>query len=171
MLSIVAIGLIAFIAIYTDIIYRKIFNYLTIPSIIIGFMLAVWSGESSVIFSSLVGFLVGLLILMPLFMLGGMGGGDVKLLAAFGALGGYPFIIWSVVYMAFIGGIFAFFSLLWERQVAESIREMKGFGSSIAILFYHPGTSINLPDGKIKASIPYGVAISLGAIIAMFVGF
>lgn len=171
MLLTVSIVFVAIIAIYTDIKYRKIFNYLTLPSIIIGFMLAIWSGESSVIFSRLVGFLVGLLILMPLFMLGGMGGGDIKLLAALGALGGYPFIIWSVIYMAFIGGIFAFFSLLWERQVAESIKEMKGFGSSVAIFFHHPETSINLPDGKIKASIPYGVAIGFGAIMATFARF
>ena len=68
-----------------DLATRRIPNVLTFGAALAGFFvhgyIAGWSGAES----SLAGWAVGVLFFFPMFALGGMGAGDVKLLAAVGA--------------------------------------------------------------------------------------
>ncbi|MCK5879166.1 MAG: prepilin peptidase, partial [Holophagae bacterium] len=77
-------GVVAVCAV-TDILYGKIYNKITYPVILLGVILAIFSGFM-VLKASLVGLLVGFLLYFLVFMMGGFGGGDVKLMTAIGAL-------------------------------------------------------------------------------------
>ncbi len=63
---------------------------------------------------SLVGAAAGFASLLVFFLLGGMGGGDVKLMAAFGALVGPSVIVQALIWIAVLGGIGAAGSVFWR---------------------------------------------------------
>jgi prepilin peptidase CpaA len=76
---------------------------------------ATWSGGEGAAFSGL-GALAGLLVFFPLFALGGLGGGDVKLMAALGAWVGWRSILGAALYTAVAGGVMAVAVALWRGK-------------------------------------------------------
>ncbi len=74
--------------IITDIKERKILNIVTLPTIIFGLIIIYYSSWFGRISFSGKGFLLVLGYLLIPYLLGGMGAGDVKLMAAIGALNG-----------------------------------------------------------------------------------
>ena len=61
------------------------------------------------------GLLLGMGLLMIPFLLGGMGAGDVKLMATIGALKGASFIFQVFLISAIAGGILSLLYLLYDR--------------------------------------------------------
>ena len=130
----------------------------------------VFSGWQGLLFS-LAGFAAGLLILFVPFCLGGIGAGDVKLLAAIGSLLGTAFAADSFLYGAIIGGVWAVVVLIRQKSLIQSL---KVAGYRLAILA--SGQKITAPPLHTFSSgnnwgFPYGIAISLGAAAAMVLGF
>ena len=62
------------------------------------------------------GMVLGFAIFLALYCLGGMGGGDVKLMAAFGALLGPVGILTAALLASVIGGLIAGVSLAFRRH-------------------------------------------------------
>ncbi len=134
----VVIGTIASI---TDFRERKIYNSVTYPSILLGFIL--WSVNSGVdgFIMSVIGFGIAFGIYLIIFFLGGFGAGDVKFAAAIGAIMGYPSVISWIVISAIVGGIFALMLLVRFRlkkaerfQMKESIFIPFGPPMALAVL-------------------------------------
>ena len=69
------------------------------------------------------GWLVGLFLLLPFFALGGMGGGDVKLLAALGAWLGPSETFWLAMYSGMAGGVLGVIVALSQRLSGTRARE------------------------------------------------
>lgn len=157
------------VAVYTDLRYRKIYNALTFPGVLLGLTIAYVTGGNDGFIAGVKGFTVGLFVLLPLFRLGGIGGGDVKLLATIGAIAGYPFILWAIVNMALIGGVMAVSALVWQRQLAVSVKSAGLFIRSLSIFFLTPEVGVYLPESQMRITLPYGVAIGLGALTALFI--
>ncbi|WP_042460926.1 A24 family peptidase [Neobacillus dielmonensis] len=156
-----------FISLVTDIKKRKILNIITLPAILFGIVYnSTIFGFAGFLFSGK-GFLVGLGLLIIPYLLGGIGAGDVKLMAAIGALMGTVFVFYSFIYSALIGGFIALLLVIKTRGFKDT---MKSFYFNI-VLFKSNFGSINLPDDK-KGSIsfPYGVAIFLGTISTLVWG-
>ena len=63
----------------------KVPNWITFPMIVAGWVYSFAAGGATGLGWSLAGSVVGLLLLYPLYSVGGMGAGDVKLLAGIGA--------------------------------------------------------------------------------------
>lgn len=57
------------------------------------------------------GFVVGLAATLPWFYLGGVGGGDVKLLAALGTILGPLGLLWALLWTAIAGGVLAWIAM------------------------------------------------------------
>ena len=91
---------------YEDLRTRKIPNYLTFGAALAGlaYNLAVsgWGGLGD----GLLGLLLGLAFLILPYLMGGMGAGDVKALAALGAWLGPAGTLYLFCYMAIAGGLF-----------------------------------------------------------------
>ncbi len=105
-------------------------------------------------------YLVGFLILILPFLLSGMGAGDVKGLAALGALIGPSAIFQTFLYMALIGGVIS----LVYYAVVYNIREKAQAG--VAALATFAATRdvrclVPEPPAK-KHKIPYAPAMALG---------
>lgn len=98
---------ISLIACVTDLRTRRIPNILTFGAALVGLVAhAALDGPAGAL-TAAGGWLTGLIIFLPFFALGGMGGGDVKLLAALGAwLGPYQ-TLYLALYSGVAGGVLA----------------------------------------------------------------
>lgn len=169
-----------FLSIYFDLTQKKIPNFITFPAILLGLLsYSIFNGLEGFKFS-IVGFLVGLGIFLFPFILGGMGGGDVKLMAAIGALKGWKFVLYTTIYAGLIGGIIVIIYLIYKKKLWITLK--KALGMILRpVLFVLNITFENkifkkinnyflgLETIKEKYYIPYGVAIGLGAILAYFI--
>lgn len=82
-------------------------NRITFPAMLLGLILNTYYTGWHGLGTSLAGLALGILLLFIPFAIGGMGAGDVKLLAAIGALNGHVFTFRAFLYGAIAGGIMA----------------------------------------------------------------
>jgi prepilin peptidase CpaA len=168
------------VAALIDIRSRRIPNWLTLTvsaaGIFGGFLFYAihgdWSGGWQWLQFSGKGWLVGIGIFLIPFMLGGMGGGDVKLLGAIGALKGVSFVIETALLGALWGGLLALLAILIKKKPDI----LKRFGAGLKIFLLTRGSAgkeFMLPDDDVnekeKLYVPYGVAIFLGVVSSYFV--
>jgi len=98
---------IASLACATDLNTRRIPNVLTFGAALMGFLYQFLNGGLDGLGQAALGWLVGALIFSVPFALHGLGGGDVKLLAALGAWLGPADAVWLALYTAVAGGLMA----------------------------------------------------------------
>ena len=159
-----ALGLTLGMAVYTDWREHKIYNRLLVPAFCIALLLNTFQGGFLGLTSSLMGATIGFaLLLLPYFM-GGMGAGDVKLLAVIGAFGGASFVFTSFLYGAIIGGLISVFLLVRCGALGNTLKHFLLFLPILQKPKNFSETMINARQEK----FPYGIAIALGTVIALF---
>jgi prepilin peptidase CpaA len=101
--------------------YRRIPNWLVGAGALAGFVSSAvtsgWHGLSG----SLLGFLTGFLLYLPLYIVRARGGGDVKLLAAMGAITGVGTCFQIALYSALLGGLAALALILWKKRLSKTM--------------------------------------------------
>ena len=114
-----AVSLLLLSAGYSDIRVRRV------PNVLIGIGLAVcfvilWRSHSadSFIFA-LQGLLAALAFTLPLYLIRGLGAGDVKLLAVIGAYLGWPLIGKVMLMSLWLGGFYGLGVLIWTRGLRD----------------------------------------------------
>lgn len=153
------------ICVITDIRSRKIYNIVIFPALLITLFLQLVLGGWQALGASLLGFLIGFSILIIPYLLGGIGAGDVKLLALIGALKGGYFVFTTALYMALLGGGIALLILLFRSGVKKRLQ-------SIVYGIYSYRYGIRLPllnKEDLKMTYPYGVAIAGGAVLCLWI--
>ncbi len=152
------------ICVITDIKERKIYNKVIFPSLVITLIMHIIINGASSISDFLFGFLVGLLLLIIPYFMGGIGAGDVKLLALIGAIKGPTFVVYSALYMAIVGGVIAIIILLYQNKLLFTMNNIM-----LTSFTYKLGdqNSISITNGS---SFPYAIAIAAGVIINMTYG-
>ena len=153
--------LLALTSFITDISKNKIYNTQTYPSMALGLILGYAAGGGHGILMSFAGLLTGLVLLFIIFLAGGIGAGDVKLLGAIGALKGTVFVLWTMFYTGLIGGVLAFALLIWKGRLLSTFKNLFMF-------LRHPVKAHADQKSEERIYLPYGVAISLGSIWALF---
>lgn len=98
------------VAVTTDLMWRRIPNWLTGPFLVAGFAASAWVHGWRGLGTSAEGMALGLGVYGILFWLGGMGAGDVKLCAALGAWIGPGQLLIATILTALAGGVMA---LVW----------------------------------------------------------
>jgi prepilin peptidase CpaA len=174
----VVVSITLLFAVYSDIKYKKIPNKLTIPISIFGMIFWTIYSKLDGLQFSLGGLIVGLLVFIIPFALGGMGAGDVKLMAAVGSLMGWKLTVYSALLTAIAGGIIVIGYTIYKGYFIKMIRN---FGTVLhkKILYYAYLITHNekimmrfraLRDEKPnfeKTYIPYGVAIAIGTLTVL----
>ncbi|MGI9253932.1 MAG: A24 family peptidase [Thermomicrobiales bacterium] len=103
-------------ACFTDIRERRIPNAITVPAMVAGLALNFYLDWPRGGLMSLIGWVLGIaLYLIPFFL--GYGAGDLKLVAALGAIGGPAFVVWCVLFTLIVGFFSALVTLVKERQL------------------------------------------------------
>ena len=105
--------------------------------------------------SAIVGVLAGFLILIPFYALGGMGAGDVKLLAGVGSFLGPWGVAHAGVFTLVFGGVLGLAVIFWHR-----------IGMVLAARFLSLSPSVAVDIRAVK--IPYSLAIAAGALTALY---
>ena len=95
------------IATVVDIRTRRIPNELTAAMAGVGVGLSATGVSGVPLWASALGFAVGLLLMMPGHVLGATGAGDVKLMAAVGAILGPTMVVKAFLFTAIAGGVLA----------------------------------------------------------------
>jgi prepilin peptidase CpaA len=153
------------IALYTDCRWQKICNWLTLPAVLAGWTLHAWFGGWSGLGDSLLGFLCGLLPALAVYAVKGIKGGDVKLIAAIGALGGARFLGSALIGTALAGGLL---SLLWAAAHGTLVPTVRQVGAAVRVACV-PGLAMDRPlHDSHSPPLPYGVAIAAGTMFCLF---
>lgn len=149
-----------FVCSFTDLKYRKIYNMVLVPVLLFALVsntyLDGWAGLGQ----SMLGLIVGLLILLLPFAKGGMGAGDVKLLGVIGALKGVAFVLYSAIGMGLAGGLIALAIWFYRFGVIDTI---VGILKGIWVMIRSGFTLFHFRLHDEKIMLPYGLAIALGA--------
>lgn len=111
---------------------------------------------------------LGLALLLLPYLLGAMGAGDVKMLAAMGALLGFPAIIHVFLYTCLAGGILAVALIAQRKALRRTFKNM--YGMMLGLLPFVKGFSPQLARENSVGVMPYGVAIGLGTFAYYFMG-
>ena len=153
------------VVIYYDYKWRRIPNFITVPLIIFGFMLQFIIGGWTGCKSSLMGLFIGSGVFFLLYLSGGMGAGDVKLMGGTGALLGVDKIFAALILIIFIGGLMAIIKIV-KRTLCSKSKDKLIFRN----WFSKEGCLSNNKDNMLSKSetIPYGIAISIGTLITIF---
>lgn len=110
------------------------------------------------------GLLLGIALFLPLYIIGGMGAGDAKLMGAVGAVVGAKGVIISTIYTGLYGGVYALLLLAIHPQYGRVLisRTWPVLKTFLLTRQYVPVTSV--PPIENKPKLCYGVAIAMGTI-------
>jgi len=169
------------VALYTDLTRGKAYNWCTVPAIVLGLLISYVAGAgdsaqgetlAGVLGAPLIDGLLGLALALGVFglayLLRMLGGGDVKLMCAVGALKGLWFFIHAAVFTACFGAVIAVVVLASRRRLKAGLKT-----SVVALVA--PGRVRKLrespPEGAAElTTIPYVWAIVLGTVTAWILG-
>ena len=159
----------------TDVAKRKIYNWTTFPAIGLGLALGYLAGglgsfpllttPASGLLDRVAGFLLGFGVFAVFSVARAVGPGDVKLMAAVGALTGARFTVWAMFWGALIGAILAVWALLLRGQLLRGLG--RSFLRTLRVGRDDPKDA-DPEQAPEKVRIPYGVALSFGTILAWF---
>lgn len=144
----------------------KVPNWLTFPLILGGwaYSLAAYGWEG--LLWSLVGTGVGLALLLPVYAIGGMGAGDVKLLAGVGAWVWGTATFYAFCVSAVVGGLIAVGMVLWRGNWQHHWGQLRTIATEILVVRDPNRLSAIAAERKPSMLLlPYGVPIAIGAIL------
>jgi prepilin peptidase CpaA len=157
--------LILIVAAYIDGKELRVPNWITFPMVLAGLLyntaLDGWSGLEL----GLLGMVVGLATLLPLYAVGGMGAGDVKLMAGIGAWLGatvtWNAFIATVVVGAVMAVIMVLYRRAWEKHYGNFLMIMTEF-----LVIQNPRklSEIAAERKPRMLLLPYGIPICIGSI-------
>jgi prepilin peptidase CpaA len=159
-ISSAAIFLLAAVASVTDVARGRIYNWLTLPLMLAALIFATvtqgWSGLAH----SLLGLALGLLLYGWMFWLGVLGGGDIKLLMAFGAWGGAQYVGEVALMGILLGGLMSILMLLFQGHLVNFGKKLYRFILSLAV----KELEVEMVQVNRKLTMPFGVPISVAAV-------
>jgi prepilin peptidase CpaA len=139
---------------------RRVPNPLTLGTAAFGVLLAASHHTNVTVYQALAGFGLGLLLMMPTYLFGATGGGDVKLFAAYGTLLGPRSIVFAFLYMAIAGGVLATLVSLKRRNLRTTVERA-------AVLVGTGGANVaEIEHAASNNRFAYAPAIALGALVA-----
>ncbi|MFW6158335.1 MAG: A24 family peptidase [Planctomycetota bacterium] len=164
------------VAVYTDVTRGKVYNWCTLPAIGLGLLLNYVAGAAvpaqgnavaGILGGPLISGLAGLALAVGVFgiayLLHVLGGGDVKLMAAVGAIEGWRFLLNAAVFTACAGALVAIGVLVWRGRLAQGLK------SSVQALVtprrFRKRREALPADAPELATIPYTWAIAVGTMV------
>ena len=153
----------AVLIIYHDVRYRRIPNAFVLATLISGLTLNFIMGGLQGGLYSAGGCVLAFILMFMLHVFGAMGAGDVKLFAAVGSVLGAQLVLPTFVVVVLTGGVLALVSVLRSGVFATTMHRVLQILVGLLPGWQMPKFSV--PADR-RLTIPYGVAITIGAIIA-----
>jgi prepilin peptidase CpaA len=143
--------LVGLAAMIDDLARRQIANWIPLAALAAGFGWQIGqSGLRGLMYAG-IGTVAGFAVFLIFYLLGGMGGGDIKLMAGFGALLGFHQVLAAALWIGAVGGVLAV-GVLAVRGVIRTLG----------------GTQVlTEKQAERQESIPYAPAIALGVWLSL----
>ena len=151
---------------YYDVRYRRIPNAFVLATLVSGLLINGILNGLGGLGSSVGGCLVAFAMMFALHLFGAMGAGDVKLFAAIGSVVGLSLVVPTFVIVVLTGGVLAVISTVRARAVVETAHRVLQI-----LIGFLPGWQVPrfaVPTDR-RLTIPYGVAITFGSLISLFI--
>ncbi len=143
---------------------RRVPNWLTFPFALGGLAFSFAPGGLDPLMS-LVGLVVGLGLLLVLHAIGGMGAGDVKLLAGVGAWVGPVLTVGAFAATSVVGGVIAFGMMVLSGRFVEHWNRMLEITREIAVVQDPVKLSASAAVRKPSMTLlPYAIPMAIGTI-------
>ncbi len=162
-LSIVVASVYFTLACTTDTLKHKIPNLLNACLLVAGIAIFTINHGVDGLLSSLCGLGLGFALLLLPYIMGGIGAGDVKALAALGALIGPYNILHVFIYMGLFGGALAVIHYSYTANLKDMLRETWQSVCAVAFVYKRGQDSSAEPrPQKTSMRFPYSAAIAFG---------
>jgi prepilin peptidase CpaA len=158
------------IAAVTDGYSRRIPNALVVAGFLAGLALNSWLAGWLGLQQSLLGFGLAILIYVPLFVLRAMGGGDVKLMAAAGAIVGPRDWFTLFILASLAGGAIALGMLMTRSALGPAFGNIMHILKELAHFRapYKSNAALDVASPK-ALTMPHGIAIAAGAVALLVI--
>lgn len=172
-ISFIALPFLFAFAIYGEVLKRRIPNVLTLAAMAFGLGAALIENGLPGLKESALGLLIGGGVFLPFCLFGLVGGGDMKLMAATGAIIGYPLVLRALTDTCIAGGLLAVGIAAWNGTL------LSAFASAFRIIFGAKrkrdeieASAEDAGDARhpLPVMIPYGLAIAAGTLYTIFTG-
>lgn len=158
--TVVLIGLLG-LAVVSDLRHHRIPNLLILVGLTLGLAGQTYSGGISGTWDGLLGLLIGFALFLPMYALGGMAAGDVKLMAMVGSFLPPHYALWAVFFSLIWGGLCGFLIVLVRGQLLQTLGRYRLMFLARAYMAPNPGEVAGKP-------FPYTVAILLGTLNSIY---
>jgi prepilin peptidase CpaA len=160
----ILLGILALVAAGFDIRYRRIPNWLVLSGIAAGFAWNLYSSGWSGLGHAAAGLGLGFALYFPLYLLRARGAGDVKLLAAVGAIVGPGNCFWVFLLTAVLGGVIAMIVVTLHGRLRHTLFNVSWIMSDLLRLRapYKSSGELDVTTEK-GLRLPHGAMIAVGA--------
>ena len=159
--------IVAAAAMFWDLRTRRIPNELTFGAAAVALGYGLIAGGPWGLLMAAAGWLAGAALFFPIFALGGMGAGDVKLLAALGAWLGPVDAVWLAIFASISGGVIGAVVALYHGYLRQA-------GTNIWMMLTHwraaglqPVAGLTLRDAG-APRLAYAVPIAIGVVVTLW---
>ena len=157
------------VAAYFDFRWRRIPNWLVGATIILSLAWHTWSSGWDGLLMSGGGLLAGMALLLPLYLLKGMGAGDVKLFGAIGAAVTLEHVVAVFVFAALIAGGMALFRVLLARAFVATLSNIVDILNRFLHGRFGPHPVAGLTNENALV-IPFGVSVAAATWLFVLLG-
>jgi prepilin peptidase CpaA len=153
----------------TDVWKFKVYNLLTLPLLCTGLLYHGFVGGTTEFTVSLLGALFGFTVLLPFYFMGGMGAGDVKLMAAVGAWLGIPQTFSVFIASSMAAGCYALYLIFAHGMMAETWVNLKILCHRLRVAGRYLGAEDNVEATISRADracrlIPFAAMVAVGVL-------
>lgn len=159
---------VALTACVTDVRSRRIPNVLTLGGAAAALVFHAVTAEGAGIGTAAMGWLVGTAVFLPFFLLGGMGAGDLKLMAALGAWLGPAEAFAIAIYASLAGGVLALGVALATGYLRTALRNVGGLLKFWWLVGPRPMAGMTLEQSK-SPRVAFAIPICCGLVMALWV--
>jgi prepilin peptidase CpaA len=150
----------------------RVHNLLTLPLLIGGLIYQGVTGGTPGLVNGLIGALFGFSVLIVFCMMGGMGAGDVKLLAGVGAWLGLPLTFYVFIASSLAAGVYSIILLVSSRQLRETWIHFQIAWYRLKAVGRYLGSDSDVEAAVRHADrrqrlIPFAAMVAIGLVIAL----
>ncbi|MGQ7957814.1 prepilin peptidase [Pseudomonas sp. SP16.1] len=161
--AILLLGLLG-VAVASDLRRHRIPNFLVVLGLALGLAGQAYAGELAGLGDGALGLLIGFGVFLPLYAMGGMAAGDVKLMAMVGSFMTPHYALWTALFSLIAGGLCGLLLVLARRQVQQTLGRY--WLMLRARAYVAPAA-----DEIVGKPFPYSIAILLGTLTSGYFMF
>ena len=156
----------------TDLWQFRVHNLLTLPLLVSGLIYQGVADGTTGVVNGLLGALFGFSALIVFWMMGGIGSGDVKLLAGVGAWLGLPLTFYVFIASSLAAGVYSIILLVTSWKLRETWINLQIAWYRLKAVGRYLGSDSNVEAAATRAErrqrlVPFAAMVAIGLIVAL----